>query len=506
MKLSIRYPAVIAITALLTFSCCLFDLFDDFNADDYEFTEPAVTGNTWYVDPVNGSIDGDGSSLNPWLTMQQILEDDLIQFYSHEESYNSNSDWVLNNPDAPVKGGDTIILRSGYHGHLDINAFMFEDWLVIKAADGAEPVFSQIKLTGAFCKIYFKNLTVLKESFTQNGGTSYWEADEITHNTSSGVYLGSNDFWGKGSDVKLYGLKVMTAEDITSWTAEDWVEKAAGGISLRSVSNIEINSCSIQNISMGITIEYFSENIYALNNTVKNFSGDGARIISNNVYFGYNTITDCFKVDDNHDDGIQSYSRGDDNTVGEGVIENVVIRGNIIIASTDSSNPLGGNPQGIGCFDGFFRNWVVENNLVVSSTYHGISLYGLIDGKIFNNTVVDQNPDDDPAPWIMVTDHKDGRSSRNYEVKNNLVSASVSCSGDFVTEAGNFIIGNDNYSDIDDIFTNPAEYDFSLLDSTYNQTNIIDKGINTDEYSSQYDIADNARRGNPDIGAYEFNY
>jgi hypothetical protein len=34
---------------------------------DYIFVEPEVTGNTFYIDPLNGSPEGDGSANNPWL-------------------------------------------------------------------------------------------------------------------------------------------------------------------------------------------------------------------------------------------------------------------------------------------------------------------------------------------------------------------------------------------------------------------------------------------------------
>src|SRR5690606_17375264 len=51
------------------------------NYSEYNFEEPEVTGNSFYIDPVNGSQDGDGSEANPWKTLQQVIEDKLIQYY-----------------------------------------------------------------------------------------------------------------------------------------------------------------------------------------------------------------------------------------------------------------------------------------------------------------------------------------------------------------------------------------------------------------------------------------
>jgi parallel beta-helix repeat protein len=53
--------------------------------------------------------------------------------------------------------------------------------------------------------------------------------------------------------------------------------------------------------------------------------------------------------------------------------------------------------QDIGCFDGFFDGWVVENNVVITDHWHGISFYGMKNSRIVNNTVIDVN-DQSPGP------------------------------------------------------------------------------------------------------------
>ena len=39
----------------------------------------ATPGNTFYVDPLNGSISNDGSADSPWNTLQEVIEHNLIE-------------------------------------------------------------------------------------------------------------------------------------------------------------------------------------------------------------------------------------------------------------------------------------------------------------------------------------------------------------------------------------------------------------------------------------------
>ena len=495
---------ILFISTILFFSSCSKDDPSSSNLYDesYTFEEPEITGNTFYIDPENGSMDGDGSKENPWKTLQEVFENNLIQYYKNSESYNPESELVLVNEDAPVKGGDRLILKSGYHGFLRLSVLMLNDWLTIEAAEGETPVLSQIMLNGAFKNVYFKNLTVIKSAY--QGDENYWEASEITRNSNACVYLGSSDFWGKGSNVKLSGLTLKTTSEVSEWTADDWVQKAASGVSLRSVEFVEVVDCDIENISFGISAGYSSENAKIIGNTVTNFSGDGSRVTSNNVLFAYNTIMGCLKVDDNHDDFMQSYSRGEDNSVGTGTVSNVIIRGNLFISIIDPDNPLAGSAQGVGCFDGMFDSWVVENNVIISNTYHGISFYGFTNSKIVNNTVIDQVPGDNVSPWIMIHAHKNGTQSSNCIIANNIVSSSVSYDGLDIEIQSNYVIGKSNYDSVYYMFVDPDNNDLHLLDNYYTREKVIDKGTLFSELvSSEADKEKYKRDGSPDIGAYE---
>src|SRR6185436_8988786 len=108
--------------------------------------------------------------------------------------------------------------------------------------------------------------------------------------------------------------------------------------------------------------------------------------------FEYNLIKNFYVANANHDDVFQSWSGGVYGIpVGEDTVTGIEIRGNTFISHTDPNQPLLTEPQAIGCFDGMFKDWIVENNLIITEHWHGISLYGAINCRVVNNTIV-ENP------------------------------------------------------------------------------------------------------------------
>src|SRR5690606_18350006 len=84
----------------------------------------ALSAADFYVDPVSGSAGGTGSSGDPWLTLQQVVSDNLIESQGWSAyPYTSGATLQPRNAGAPVKAGDTIWLRSGYHGELILNGW-----------------------------------------------------------------------------------------------------------------------------------------------------------------------------------------------------------------------------------------------------------------------------------------------------------------------------------------------------------------------------------------------
>ncbi|UCD52697.1 MAG: hypothetical protein JSW27_08675, partial [Phycisphaerales bacterium] len=135
--------------------------------------------------------------------------------------------------------------------------------------------------------------------------------------------------------------------------------------------------------------------------------------------FEYNTVKNCYNVNANHDDGFQSWSVGPGG-VGTGEVVGVVLRGNTIINYEDPNQPHRGALQGIGCFDGTFVDWVVENNVVITDHWHGITLGGARGCLVINNTVLDRNEQRPGPPWICIDRHKNGTAPVDCVVRNNL--------------------------------------------------------------------------------------
>ncbi|MBY0384843.1 hypothetical protein K2X05_06760 [bacterium] len=191
-------------------------------------------------------------------------------------------------------------------------------------------------------------------------------------------------------------------------------------------------------------------------NKIDSFRGDGMRGLGDNTVFEYNDVRNCKQVDDNHMDGFQSWSNGPSGP-GSGVVTGIVLRGNFFLES-DTVNPaITCNLQAIGLFDGMFKDWVVENNVIAVNHWHAISFYGAINVKIVNNTVIDPNLADNIRPWIMITAHKNGTPSQNSLVRNNI-------SPSFDVKAGATADFNlvSNAANLNQIFANPAALDYRL--------------------------------------------
>jgi parallel beta-helix repeat protein len=183
---------------------------------------------------------------------------------------------------------------------------------------------------------------------------------------------------------------------------------------------VTVRHCQIRNINFGISMTGAGSRVEC--NTIDGFCGDGMRGLGDDEVFEYNLVKNRRDVNANHPDGFQSWSLGSGG-VGTGVVRNITLRGNTFIAYEDPAIPFAGTLQGIGCFDGIYEGWIVENNVILTDHWHGISLYGARGCRIVNNTVLDLNSVEPGPPWIMVTAHKNGTASQNCIVRNNLSTA-----------------------------------------------------------------------------------
>ncbi len=429
----------------------------------------------FYVDPVGGSPDGDGSSSRPWRTLQEVVEANSFETWAWDSApYEEGVSVLVPDQDGPVRPGDTVWLLDGHHGEVEIRSAYLDGVITVSAAPGAEPTLSRLSLRSA-SNWTFQGLTV-SPSFAED------------YEKQTMVDLESHSWTGPISDITLEDCTLYSVEDTSSWTAEDWNAYSASGI-FADGSHLTIRNNLLRNVNFGISV--LASDSLVEHNIVENFAGDGMRGLGDHTVFQYNTVMNSYDVNDNHDDGFQSWSLGPDG-VGTGEVIGVVLRGNVFINYTDPEQPLRGPLQGIGCFDGTFVDWVVENNVVAVDHWHGITLMGAHNVRVVNNTVVDLNTDSPGPPWISVTAHKDGSPPTDSVVRNNL--ATDYRSHELVEEDGNLTV------------VDPAEHfvDYPNDLRLHPSSPAIDAGL--EDLSPECDADGKPRPLGEgiDVGAYEY--
>ena len=433
----------------------------------------------FYVDPVNGSDTGTGSAGSPWRTLQQVITSRVESRNWAALPYVPGATLVPVNAGAPVKAGDTIWLRSGYHGAITIQSLYNAAPVTIAAQPGQVPRLRSL-LVQAAQNWVLRGLSV---------SPSY--AAPLAVITI--VNVRDHNFFGPAWDVTVEGSDVFSVDDASAWTADDWVNLASSGMGV-GADRVTVRRNRVRNVRFGISVDGAEAHIQE--NVVDGFSADGLRGLGDFGLFEYNRVQNNFVEDPpdaNHDDGFQSWSVGPGG-VGTGEVRGVTLRGNVFISVLDVNHPLRSSMQGIGCFDGFFVDWVVEDNVVITDHWHGISFLGMRDSRIVNNTVIDVNGVSPGPPWIMVNPHKDGRHSENVVVRNNLAT-DYDLLGDNIVSDHNIQF---TLAGAAGLFVAPP-FDLHLLPGTA----AVDRGER--ELAPRFDV-DRRRRPQGravDLGAYE---
>ena len=325
----------------------------------------------------------------------------------HWESlpYQPGLDLVVVNPGAPVRAGDTIWLRSGYHGELFVRGAYNAAPITLAAAPGHVPQLSRVQLSAA--QNWIVRGVAISPSFAPG---------PLAQGTL--VVVENHGWHGPSWDIEIADCDVFTVDDASSWGESEWVNVASSAFRIDG-DRVRVHGNRIRNVRFGISVSGADARIRF--NVIDGFSADGLRGLGDGGWFEYNVVKNTrvgAPADGNHDDGFQSWSVGPGG-VGTGEVRDVVLRGNVILNNENPGHPLHATLQGIGCFDGLFVDWVVENNVVVTDHWHGISLYGAIGGRVVNNTVLDLNGVSPGPPWIMLNS-SNGTPSQNVLVRNNL--------------------------------------------------------------------------------------
>ncbi len=344
----------------------------------------AANAATFYCDPAKGNPDGDGSAERPWRTVEEVLLARLVQFV--------DLSGTPENPNAPVKPGDTILLRSGWHGIIRIAKGYNNEIITLGADAGHHPQVGWIEI-GEGRNWRLKGLTV----------SPSLSPSPLARTPRSLVSLGERSS-DASAELVIEDCFIYSVLDASAWTATDWVEKPHSGIWLgRHGKAHGARNNYILNTRFGINL--CAPDCVAEGNVVANFSADGIRVTRDGQVVQYNVIKNNFvgsrDGDDNHDDAIQAFLFN----AGTGTLRNVVLRGNLIIARETDGLPFPNGLQGIGCFDGPLVGFMVEDNVVCVNHYHGITL-GDAQGCTIRGNACFSRWDGRARPWVMLGQKK----------------------------------------------------------------------------------------------------
>lgn len=316
-----------------------------------------------------------------------------------------------------VQPGDRVILENGRHGSLTIAGQRYRPPVVVAADAGARPIVDQLTIDKV-AGLHVQGLTILPMPGMRG-------KDALVRVQSDG-------------DVHLERLTVASAQTQVGWSRRIWRETARNGVSLGG-RDVALTNSFIRIV--GHAIVAAADGARVENNFVELFAGDGIRGLGDDSVYRGNTVETCVDVDDNHDDGFQSWSRGKDGKAGSGVVRNVAVENNVI---RNGNHPFACKLQGIGLFDGIYEDWTIRNNTVVVDHWHGITVMGARRVSVIGNTVVDARPGNPGPPWISVTAHKDGRPAIGSVVAGNRVERrTVGGDGDFrLPQPGVQVSGN----------------------------------------------------------------
>lgn len=428
------------------------------------FTIQGYSQTSYYCDPINGDNNNNGSQESPFSTFGSV---------------NWSSVGLQNN--------DEIYLLDGDHGTGFIQNLQFANNLLIKSVNHQKAELTKITINNC------SNLTIEGVKFDATGGSFDKNDPIITGNESS-------------SYISLNNCLVQSADDSSNWTKADWYSNVASGVQFRG-DNITLTNNTFFNLYHAVELR--GDYSQMTNNSILNFAADAIRGLGSNSTYENNVIKNCY-IDDyaiQHDDAFQAFI-----LPGSGIISNVIFRNNKVILFENPSqfvldnNLIGTLMQGVIITDGNAEAWIVENNLIVSSQSHGITLYGAQNCRIQNNAVIQTQEISNltDVPWISVQDQSKsgGRINQNNILRNNISGRFTTWTyGPNTTDENNIDIDQSNINNYDTYFVDYTNGDFHSKETSP----AVNAGANTDLYPTDLDGNDRVfNNGIVDASCYEF--
>ena len=453
----------------------------------------------FFVDPAHGSMENDGTEQRPWRSLAEVLDPDnhlvATQTYSRTKDGGLGPAMPIN-PAGPIKPGDMIVLMSGDQGDVAVRQLVNTEFISVVAGKDQTPLVRSMHLTGSshwlFHGIKFQGVRPENERYRPL------------------VWLESHDWEGPSDNIVLANNTFSTQDSTEQWSPADWVNKpyrSGFSTNARCTSLLDNHFFNLRD-----AVAIAGDQSLIQGNLIEKMGNDGIDIMASDLTIRDNRIRDGrhTPADPLHPDGIQGWS------IGGATNRNVVIDSNSII----NLDPADDNVlQGISIFDGHWDGLTISNNLVINNAWHAISIWGVDNAVVVNNTVASAKPEKF-VNWIMVNVSKDNSPSTYVIVRNNIApqfnieSTDVTFdhniaqkkiiyrSGNGRGEAASGVIGDRNVID-PVIFGTFVDFDISRgkLDLRPGLTSAAARA-GSDEAAPLVDIERRPRNPPIDIGAY----
>jgi len=422
---------------------------------------------TYYADPINGNLFNDGSEEAPWGTLASIV---------------SNHKYM--------QEGSKLCLKSGDHGSPIITNYHYTQTLTITAEIGEEPFVHTLALINSD-HITIKNLVIDGSLTTPNSNPSnkafLLNSDSVSHHLS------------------FNNITLKSADDTSMWTKTDWYNKVHSGARFQG-DYISVTNTLFLNTYHAV--EFDGNYAYLSHSTIDNFAGDAIRGNGSFSTYEYNIVRDCYINDYaiQHDDAFQTFNLDSSDPK----VKEVTLRFNKFSLFEDpittfvtNNNLIGNLMQGVIITDGYADGWIVENNLIVNDQLHGISLYGVRNSRVQNNTVI-QHPhySDIDVPRIYLDkSSKTGQLNFNNTIRNNIAGqyTTWTYASDTVFE-GNIALDR---TDRNSYLTSFEDYD-ALNFHLKAGASAIDAGVGLELSDKDLDGESRVKGSQVDAGAFEF--
>lgn len=282
---------------------------------------------------------------------------------------------------AAAATGDRILLAPGRHGPVKLSRVTFDPPVTITSAPGGRAHLDRLEIDRA------AGLTIVD--------LDIWPTPPA-EGRQKGIVVNVS---GRTSDIVLRGLDIRSAPgalDYASWDADTWNRVPVKLVQIWG-ADVTLADSTLTGGATALGIKGARARITG--NEIRGFAKDGMRVFGAGTVVAGNTIRDCVSVHGNHDDGIQSWARRG-NAPDE--VVDITIAGNRILEWTGrADHPLRCRLQGIGLFNGPYRNWTIENNLIVARAGHGMNLGSVLGSRVVNNTIVSAPGAKPNRPWIQ---------------------------------------------------------------------------------------------------------